>query len=335
MTVEELGCIESVDPRCIWPNEASDFTPWLAQNIGLLGAAVGLDIEIEEREAPVGAFNVDLLGQELGSDRVVIIENQLGRTDHSHLGQLLAYAAGLDARVVIWISLNVRDEHREAIRWFNEKTSDAAAFFAVELEVWRIGKSAPAPRFNPVVRPSGFQQEIRKPPPSERDLAYSEFFRGLIERLHATAPGFTSAVADAYPRYNNWLSFGSGRTGFGVQVAFDTAQGGRLRVQLAIAPGSGDGGAVRNKAAFDDLYAQREAIERELGMELEWERLDQAVMSRIAVSRSGGIGSMPADIEALQRWVADMLPRFREVFAPRIVNLDIDALIADANDGAA
>ena len=213
-----------------------------------------------------------------------------------------------------------------------EKTSDAVAFFAVELEVWRIGTSAPAPRFNPVVRPSGFRQEIRKPPPSERDLAYSEFWRGLIERLHTEAPGFTNAVAGAYPRHSNWLSFGSGRTGFGVQVAFDTTQGGRLRVQLAIALGSGDGGTVRNKAVFDDLYKQQETIERELGMELEWERLDTAVMSRIAVSRSGGIGSTPAEIEAQQRWVADMLPRFRDAFAPRIVNLDIDALIADDDD---
>ena len=115
----ELGSITNVDPRSVWPNEAGDFTPWLAEHADLLGAALGLEIETEQREAAVGAFSLDLLGREVGSDRVVIVENQLERTDHGHLGQLLAYAAGLDAKIVVWISPDVREEHRDAVHWLN------------------------------------------------------------------------------------------------------------------------------------------------------------------------------------------------------------------------
>ena len=155
-----LGKLTREPPHDIWANEAKDFTPWLAKNISLLNEVLGLELEIEQREAPVGAFAVDLFGKEVGTGRPVIIENQLEKTDHTHLGQLLTYAAGLDAGIVIWVSPDVRDEHREAIHWLNGQTGDAVAFFAVELEMLRIDGSLPAPRFNVVAEPSGFQRAI-------------------------------------------------------------------------------------------------------------------------------------------------------------------------------
>ena len=328
MAEPELGKLAREHPREVWPNEASDFTPWLAEHIDLLGAALGLDIEIEQSEAAVGAFSLDLLGKESGSDRVVIIENQLERTDHSHLGQLLAYAAGLDARIVVWISPDVRDEHREAVHWLNERTSDAVAFFAVEVEVWRIGDSLPAPRFNVVARPSGFQREIVRgttAAPSERGIAYQKFFRSLVERLHAEKPGFTRAIPDLV-RYDSWTGFGAGRSGFGIESAFALED--RFRVGLTINTRAGD--SARNKAAFDALHAQREAIERGLGVPLEWERLDQWVMSRVVAYRDGGIDSPEDVLDAHKDWAVDLLPKFREAFAPRIAALDLDALVADA-----
>ena len=322
----ELGNIENVDLRSVWPNEAGDFTPWLAEHADLLGAALGMDIEIEQREASVGAFSLDLLGREVGSDRVVIVENQFGRTDHNHLGQLLTYAAGLDAGSIVWISGNVRDEHRTAIHWLNEQTTDAVAFFAIEIEVWRIGDSLPAPRFNVVARPSGFQRKIASETttaPTELRLAYQNFFSDLLRRVHATHRGFTNRSPDNV-RYDSWMDFAVGRTGFFLRCSFDGQQ--RFRMEIYIDTGDG----ARNKAAFDRLHQAREEIASTLGETLTWERLDNARASRVFAHRGGRVESAEAVLEAHKRWAVDLLPRFRDAFEPRIAALDLDALMAEA-----
>ena len=113
-TMQGLGTIERVDIREIWPNEAADFTPWLAENLATLGKALGLDLEFQAQEAPVGGYSLDILARDVQSGRPVVIENQLGQTDHTHLGQLLTYAAGFDANVIVWIAKEFRDEHRQA-----------------------------------------------------------------------------------------------------------------------------------------------------------------------------------------------------------------------------
>jgi hypothetical protein len=137
----ELGQLE---PRTLWTREAYDFTPWLADNLSLLGEALGLDLELAQIEPAVGAFNADITARDTGRDRHVIIENQLEPTDHGHLGQLITYAAGLDAAVIAWISPEIREEHRQAIDWLNRHTSEKIEFFAIALEVVRIGDSKPA-----------------------------------------------------------------------------------------------------------------------------------------------------------------------------------------------
>ena len=248
------------------------------------------------------------------------------RTDHAHLGQLLAYAAGLDAKIVVWISPDVRDEHREAVHWLNEQTTDSVAFFAVELEVWRIGDSLPAPRFSVVARPSGFQREIVRGTsgaPSERGITNQKFFRDLVTRLHVEKPGFTRANPDLV-RYDSWTVFGAGRSGFSIEAAFTSES--RFRVGLTINTRASD--RARNKAAFDALHAQSEAIEQELGVSLEWERLNEWVMSRVAAYRSGSIDSSDDVLEAHKDWAVNLLPRFRDAFAPRIADLNLDALTA-------
>ena len=332
MDEPELGSIDKVRVRDVWPDEAQNFTPWLAQNIDGLSDALGFDIEIEEREAPVGSFAVDLFGKEVGTGRAVIIENQLERTDHSHLGQLIAYAAGLEAKVVVWVSPEVRDEHKEAIHWLNSLTDDIG-FFAVELEVWRIGDSLRAPRFNVVERPSGFQRQIVRETtaaPSERGIAYQSFFRDLVERLHAQKPGFTRAVPDLV-RYDNWTAFGSGRSGFSIDVVLE-----RDRDRFSVGITTNTGSQDRNKLAFDELHRQRDAIEHALGQPLTWERRDERVQSRIAAYRDHGIDAPSDVIEESKQWAVDLLPKFRAAFEPRIKALDLDALAADyANEEAA
>ena len=321
MTEKPLGVIESVNPRVIWPNEAGNFTPWLSEHIDLLGVELGLDIEIDQVEAAVGAFSLDLLGKESGSGRIVIIENQLERTDHTHLGQLLAYAAGYDARIIVWISPDIRDEHREAVHWFNERTTDEVAMFAVEVEVLKIGNSLPAPRFNVVARPSRFQRELPdgRAAPSARGVAYQRFFRELVNQLHIQKPGFTRAIPDLI-RHDSWVGFGSGRSGFSILAAF--ASGNRFRVELTINTRTGD--SARNKFAFDALKANRESIESQLGQTLEWERLDDSVTSRIAAYKQGDVEAEPDELAELRNWAIELLPRFRDAFTAHIKAIDFD-----------
>ncbi len=141
----ELAKIEPVELREQWPNEADDFTPWLQDNMELLGDALGIELEVQQREASVGTFSLDLLARDVGNNRPVIIENQLEPTDHSHLGQLLTYAAGYEASAIVWIAKEFRDEHRAALDFLNGRTGEDTEFFGVAVELWKIENSRPAP----------------------------------------------------------------------------------------------------------------------------------------------------------------------------------------------
>ena len=133
----ELAKIEQVDLREAWSNEAANFTPWLQDNIDQLGEALGMYLEVQEREASVGTFSLDLLARDTSNNRPVIIENQLGPTDHSHLGQLLTYAAGYDASAIVWIAKEFRDEHRAALDFLNGRTGEDTELFGVVLSFGR------------------------------------------------------------------------------------------------------------------------------------------------------------------------------------------------------
>ena len=175
-----LGRINQVELREAWPHEANDFTPWLAEHITELGDALGLEIELQEQEASVGSFSLDLLARESVTDRTVIIENQLEPTNHDHLGKLLTYAGGSEANVIVWVAKNFRDEHRQAIDWLNQRTDDDTKFFGVAVELWKIGDSLPAPHFNVVSAPNEWQREtkhsVQDANKSERNRRLSGFF---------------------------------------------------------------------------------------------------------------------------------------------------------------
>jgi hypothetical protein len=158
-----LGRLEPVQLREVWPNEASDFTPWLAENLDVLGQAVGLALELRQREHPVGRYALDLLLED-ARGRVVIVENQLEQTDHTHLGQLLTYCAGAKADVVIWIAQSITEEHAAALEWLNDNTVVGVGFFGIELEALRIADSVPAPHFKLVVRPNDWAKSSPRTP---------------------------------------------------------------------------------------------------------------------------------------------------------------------------
>jgi hypothetical protein len=151
----ELGTLKRIEAREVWRDEARDFTPWLKDNIGVLGEALGMDLDLVDSEVAVGPFSCDLMAKDLVGDRWVVIENQLEPTDHSHLGQLLTYGAGREASVFVWLSPRFRDEHRAAVDWLNEHSDERALFFGVEIEVVVIDDAPKAaPNFKLVSSPN-------------------------------------------------------------------------------------------------------------------------------------------------------------------------------------
>src|SRR5258708_10943298 len=156
----KLSTIKHLGLRDIWAREAGEFTLWLAENIQELGQALGMDLELQAKEADVGDFSLDLLAKDT-SGRTVVIENQLAQTDHDHLGKLLTYAAGFDAAAVIWVAESIREEHRQALDWLNQRTNATTDFFGVVVEVLQIDNSNPAVNFKLVVFPNEWQKPKR------------------------------------------------------------------------------------------------------------------------------------------------------------------------------
>lgn len=164
MSNTNLARLEPVPLREAWSSESSDFTPWLAQeeNLKLLGDAIGLDLELENQEHPVDQYRLDIVCKELENNQRVVIENQIEDTDHKHLGQILTYAAGVDAAVLIWVAQQFTDAHRAALDWLNEQANGNASYFGIEIELYRIGNSPPAPRFNVVSKPNDWANRLKK-----------------------------------------------------------------------------------------------------------------------------------------------------------------------------
>jgi len=304
-----LGELRRLNPRDIWPSESSDFTPWLAENIDRLGEALGMDLEVTETEAAVGEFSVDILAKDLATGRDVVIENQYSATDHDHLGKLLTYASGMDAYALVWIAQDIRDEHRQAIAWLNERTDEDTLLFAIELEVLQIDDSAPAHNFKLVVFPNKWQKTTHRgasSAPSARGEAYRLYFQQLIDDLREKHK-FTGARV-AFPQ--GWHGFASGLSGVTYNTSF--AQGGRVRTEVYIDRGD----AETNKKLFDKLAEDRERIEADLDARLDWERLDDRKASRIALYRPGSIESDDATLLEIRSWAIENLLKFKKVFGP-------------------
>ena len=313
----ELGTIERVDLREVWPHEAQDFTPWLAENLDKIGEALGLDLELQSAEAAVGSFSLDVLAHDLGSNRPVIIENQLEVTNHDHLGKLLTYAAGYDAYAVIWLTREFRDEHRQVLDWLNQRTDEDTQFFGVVVEAWKIDNSRPAPHFRLVAFPNDWQKHsagrgVSSGKVSERSERYRVFFQGLIDTLREEHQ-FTNA-RKGQPQ--SWYSFSSGTRGVSYTTSFSLHR--RIaRVEVYIDRGDHD----VNKQTFDALEDRKELIESEIPGDWEWGRLDNRRACRISAIRAASIDDDRETLEELQDWMVNRLLVFKRVFTPHLQEL--------------
>ena len=314
-----LGNIQQVSLREVWPNEARDFTPWLAENIDKLGNALGLDLEVQSAEAPVGSFSLDILARDLGGNRPVIIENQLEPTNHDHLGKLLTYAAGYDAYAIVWLTREFRDEHRQALDWLNQRTGENTEFFGVVVEAWRIDDSRPEPHFNPVVKPNDWQKQSFSSvqqgggtgDTTEKKERYRQFFQDLVDTMRENHQFTNAKKAQQF----NWFNFSTGSTAIRYRVSF--ANDKMARVELYIDRPDREW----NKRLFDQLLERQEAVETALGESLEWERLDSGKASRLAILRPGSIDDDLETLEDVQQWMVEHLLNFKRVFGPHLMEL--------------
>ena len=248
-----LDKLKKVDLRDVWPHEALDFTKWLSEepNLAMLSSAVGIELELIETESSVGSFNVDIYAQEAGTGRKVIIENQLEDTNHDHLGKIITYAAGKGAQVVIWIVRRARDEHRQAIEWLNAHTDDEAAFLLVEIEVWSIGDSLPAPRFNVVEQPNEWARAVKASEGlSDTDkikLAYWTRYREVAE----ATPEFIKEFSPRKPSKDHWSTLSCGSSAYHMALLIDT-QAGRTGIEFYVPDDKAIGRkAIENKGVFE------------------------------------------------------------------------------------
>ena len=270
-----LSKLERVPLREAWKHEAGDFTPWLAEeeNLNALAEALGLsELELVATEHWVGDFKLDILCTD-GEDQV-IIENQLAKTDHSHLGQLLAYAAGVGAKKVIWVAESFRAEHAAALQFLNENTTDDLAFFAVEVELWKIGDSPLAPKFEVPVKPndwakSGREQARAVSSSSSTKQLQLKFWSALIEKLATEAPH----IRPQKPRPQHWLNNSIGRGGFALNITTNTRNE-RIGVELRM-PG------LRANEHFANLSPMKQEIHDKLGFELDWQDLPDSQACRM------------------------------------------------------
>ena len=309
-----LARLERVDLRDYWEREDTDFTPWLAEedNIALLSEAIGMELEVQDQEASVGPFRADILCRNTADNTLVLIENQLEGTNHTHLGQLFTYAAGLDAVTVIWIARQFTEEHRAALDWLNRITHDDFYFFGVEIDLFRIGNSQPAPQFSIVSKPNDWVKTAaesvgRKLTPTEE--LRIEFWRAFSDHLRSIDTKFRAIK----PSPSHWVGYGIGRSGFGLHCTV------AMREQwVAVEILLHDTDAI---AYFHLLHQDKDAIEEELGFELDWQE-KKGRKEKLLRARFETDPAARSKWPKIHAWMVEKMEIFDKVFRPRVQDLD-------------
>jgi dimeric dUTPase (all-alpha-NTP-PPase superfamily) len=257
--------------RQVWKHEALDFTKWLEENIDVLNDVLGLSLENAESEQKAGSFSADIVAEENG--RIAIIENQLERSDHDHLGKIITYLTMLDASIAIWIVSEPRPEHIQSISWLNESSS--ASFYLLKVEAIKIGESSPAPLLTLITGPSEGAIEAGKTKKelAERNIARQNYWRGLLE-ISKTRTKLHNNIS---PGIYNWIGSSAGLPN-GLMLNYSLRKH-DPQVELYIDLGKDFDEA--NLELFEKVYVHKDAVEKEFGGPVEWERLENKRACRI------------------------------------------------------
>ncbi len=299
-----LGRLEKVKLRDYWEHEALAFTPWLAQdeNLQLLGDAIGMPLEVVKKEASVGPFNADILCKLPLTDHYVLIENQIEKTDHTHLGQILTYAAGLNAVTIVWIAATFTDEHRAALDWLNRITHEGLNFFGLEIELWRIGDSPAAPKFNIVCKPNDWAKQVADAAAGGEvtgtGKVYLEYWTGFNQEVEANG----KLINRVKPGKSNWLTYGAGSSEITLEA-------------VANVPSNWVASRVvfKTKEMYNALKLSQADIESQFGGPVEW--IDDS--GRIVVKHSADLANRDTWPE-LYAWQLQTLEKTIQIITPRV-----------------
>jgi hypothetical protein len=299
-----LGELQAVDLQSVWQHEGSLFTPWLLANPSALGAVLGMDLSLSAAEHPVGDFWLDLIGRDEATNTIVIIENQLTKSDHDHLGKLLTYAGGTDATNVVWVAKHFRGEHRAALEWLNARTDENTRFFAVEVGAVRIGDSPPAPLFRVVVQPNDWGKVVKAvttPTTTPKGLVYAEFWAQLLQQVSDRGLGWTNSTKA--PKAN-WLGLPAGHDGVAYYCSF-TKNG--LLSELFFEAAD----PAVNDARFAAASRRQADLELKFGAPLSFEPLPLRKGCRIGTYMSGGAVDQKEMWDEYVDWFIDTQTRLR------------------------
>ena len=306
---QELGKIKKVDLRNIWKKEDKEFTPWLKENIDLLSEKLGIEIIDAQTEEKIGDFRLDIIGKDANTNKFVAVENQLESTDHTHLGQLITYSAGVNAGIIIWIAKELREEHKSALEWLNENIISEISFFGVEVHAISIDNSNPAVDFRVIVQPNDWGRNI-KTAMTDTNKSYFDFYSKLVNFYSELNPNFRKVKAQP----QSWLDFGAGKGGLYFGWAF--RMGNRFAVSLYIDTGD----EIENKRIFDGLKKHKDEINPKVEG-VEWEELEGKRACRIVIYRktSGPIKSLKyEEKDDLIKWGAEQMKTFSGIFSEYI-----------------
>jgi len=302
-----VGKIKRVPLRDVWKDEAKDFTSWLFENLEILGEELDIDLTPIEKEGKAGSFSVDIIAED-GMGQKIVIENQLEKTNHDHLGKIITYLANLDAKIAIWISSNPKQEHERAIDWLNE-FGPSVAFYLVKVEAYKIGNSNPAPKFSIIAGPSEESETIGKEKKeyAKRHILRKEFWTRLLEK----SKGKTNLYSNVSPSIYSWIGTGAGKAGIGYNYTITNKSAG---CEVYLDRGKEFEEPNINKIRFDQLYKYKDEIEKEFGGSLKWERLDNRRACRISVKFEEAGLKDEEDWDKLQDKMIDAMIRLEKAF---------------------
>lgn len=301
-----IGKFVEVDIRDLWKHEQYDFSEWLSkeENIENLNDILGLTLVDISKEAYVGSYRCDIFAKDETTGTKVIIENQLEASNHDHLGKIITYASGLDAKVVVWIVKQAKEEHRSAIEWLNNNTNNELNFFLIELHAYKIDDSNPAPMFEVIEKPNGFikntkainNQDNLKKSQSER----LEFWNKFNEVVEQNGKPFNIRKATTDHWYD--VALGTSEAHISINLVNKSSY---VVIDVYIND---------NKELFDKLMDKKDIIESELGFKLVWDRLDNGKASRIKYRIKGLNFDDHSNYEELMKEIIDKVIIMRAVF---------------------
>ena len=320
----QIDTLLKVSIREAWPSEPAHFTPWLSEenNIDQIGNLIGRELEVISSEHSVGSYKADILCQDLSNDEKVIVENQYGKTDHTHLGQILTYAAGVGASTIIWLSEIFSEEHRAALDWLNENTGDNIEFYGIEIELYRIGNSLPAPLFNIVAKPNNWSKSVRKSAESsdysETKILQQAFWTALKEYIESSKGKYRWKMQKPLPQH--WTNIAIGRSSFHISM-FVNIRDGRVGAHLVISNPS----CAEKFNRLQSLYM--EDSQKYFNNELEWEFKEGGKEHHVSLRKRNVNPENKSEWPDLHRWLAESVDKFFVYFQDKIRTLDYESVI--------